>query len=66
MYGGSAYVPGQGFVIFGGLNDNLTNVQQLRSLDGQWELGSHLYDGIPDSSQCVVQVNTNIFREIIF
>ena len=64
LYGGSVHVPGQGFVIFGGLDSNLTNAQQLRSLDGQWELGPSIFEGQPDYSQCLVQVNSDFDHNI--
>ena len=64
LYGGSVHVPGQGFVIFGGLDSNLTNAQQLRSLDGQWELGPSVFEEEKDYAQCLVQVNSDFDQNI--
>jgi hypothetical protein len=65
-YAGGVFVPGQGFVIFGGGAKNLTNVQQLRSLDGQWELGPSIYEGKTDYNQCVLQVKLKFWPTIYF
>ena len=57
FYAGSALVPGQGWLIYGGMYTNLTAAQQLKSLDDQWETGPALFGGKPDRNNCVVQVN---------
>ena len=57
FYTGSLNVPGQGFIVFGGSSKNLSTMQQLRSLDGQWELGPSLFEKKSNTAHCVVQVN---------
>ena len=60
FWAGSALVPSQGWVMFGGYGNSLTTAQQLKSADGKWETGPSLFEESPDFYHCVVQVCINL------
>ena len=48
-------IPTKGLYSFGG--NELTKSQNLKSLEGEWELGHDLFENRPTRGQCDVQVN---------
>jgi len=48
-----AFVPGRGWVIFGG-NATFNQTQHLQSINGAWTIGDPAYQ--PDNGICIVQV----------
>ena len=58
IFGGSVYVPNEGWFVFGGLSSKLTHAQKLATIDDAWEEGPELYNGKSDYYHCLVQVRT--------
>jgi len=52
----SAVVPTKGLVVFGGSGNALPYSQNLKSLDGSWEMGPYLFENLTISEHCTVQV----------
>jgi hypothetical protein len=55
-YASGAYVPSQGWALFGGEGNTLPTSQILKTIDGDWEMGPFLYLNQADYHHCVVQV----------
>ncbi len=49
-------IPSRGIFIFGGYGNSLTYSQNLKSLDGEWEIGPELFENRTTGEQCLVQV----------
>jgi hypothetical protein len=58
-----AFVPGKGWVIFGG-NATFNQTQHLLTIDGTWSIGEPAYQ--PDAGICIVQVRTNMYKKSNF
>ena len=57
-YASGAYVPSQGWALFGGYRPySLPTSQILKAIDGEWEKGPFPYLNQTDTNQCVVQVS---------
>jgi len=54
-----AFVPGRGWVIFGG-NATFNQAQHLLSIDGTWTIGEPAFQY--DYNLCIVQVQLNFNR----
>ena len=49
-------IPSKGIFVFGGSGNTLTYSQNLKSLDGTWEIGPELFENKTITEQCLVQV----------
>lgn len=60
-FGGTAYVPNEGWFIFGG--NSLTRSQRLQNLNSAWVEGPELFQAENEIGQCVVQLDdaTTVF-----
>ncbi len=54
VWAGNALIPTEGWVIFGGLGNDLTKSQKFS--ENQWQLGPDLVNKQPTGVQCVTQV----------